>query len=51
MVLILHRNLFSYGLLTQARAFTGAIFIFILTSFDVFQERELRGTCQCSSLS
>ncbi|CAF1344369.1 unnamed protein product [Rotaria sordida] len=36
-----HRGLFWYGLLTQAGAFIGALFIFILTTFDVFKERDL----------
>jgi hypothetical protein len=36
-----HRGLFWYGLLTQAGAFIGALFIFILTTHDVFKEREL----------
>ena len=43
-----HRGLFWYGLLTQAGAFTGAIFIFTLTVFNVFQERELCVKYQCS---
>ena len=43
-----HRGLFWYGLLTQAGAFTGAIFIFTLTSFDVFKERALCEKYQCS---
>ena len=36
-----HRGLFWYGLLTEVGAFTGAIFIFTLISFDVFKERAL----------
>lgn len=43
-----HRGLFWYGLLTQAGAFTGATFIFILTTFfDVFQERDLCTNYHC----
>lgn len=43
-----HRGLFWYGFLTQAGAFTGAIFIYILSSLDVFQERALCEFYQCS---
>ncbi|CAF1249206.1 unnamed protein product [Rotaria sp. Silwood1] len=42
-----HRGLFWYGLLTQAGAFIGALFIFTLTSFDVFKERDLCTDYQC----
>ena len=42
-----HRGLFWYGLLTQAGAFTGAVFIFTLTSFDVFVERDLCTKYRC----
>ncbi|CAF3368713.1 unnamed protein product, partial [Rotaria sp. Silwood2] len=42
-----HRGLFWYGLLTQAGAFIGALFIFILTSFDVFKERDLCTNYNC----
>jgi hypothetical protein len=42
-----HRGLFWYGLLTQAGAFTGALIIFTLSSFDVFKERDPCINYQC----
>jgi len=42
-----HRGLFWYGLLTQGGAFTGAIFIFTLTHFNVFKERDLCTKYDC----
>ncbi len=42
-----HRGLFWYGLLTQAGAFTGAIFVFILNCFGVFKERSFCMNYDC----
>ncbi len=44
-----HRGLFWYGQLTQAGAFTGALFIFILTSFEFFKERDFCTHYNCHS--
>ena len=42
-----HRGLFWYGQLTQAGAFIGATFIFSLTLFDTFEERDFCRLYQC----
>lgn len=43
-----HRGLFWYGLLTQIGALIGATFIFVLTVYDVFKERDLCTPYNCS---
>lgn len=43
-----HRGLFWYGLFTQAGAFTGAVTIFLMSSFHVFKERSVCVNYACS---
>jgi len=45
-----HRGLFWYGLLTQAGAFTGALFIFTLNSAGVFHEKDFCDENQCRAI-